>query len=93
MEFKSAKIQLSIYIIWMALLSLCFSMISCDSETSTDRKRSPSYVSPSINYKGQFRKGYVRKSVSTNKNAIRNQARSKYYYETRGKYRRKNKNR
>ena len=89
MEFKSAKIQWSICIIWLGLLSLCFSMISCDSEPTTDQKRSSSYVSPSINYKGQFRKGYVRKSVSTNKNAIRNQARSKYYYETRGKYRRK----
>jgi len=89
MGFKSVKIQSSSSIIWITLLSLSFFMISCDSESTTDQKRSPSYVSPSINYKGQFRKGYVRKSVSTNKNAIRNQARSKYYYETRGKYRRK----
>lgn len=89
MEFKSDKIQSSSSIFWMTLLSLSFFMISCDSESSTDRERSPAYVPPSINYKGQFRKGYVRKSVSTNKNAIRNQARSKYYYETRGKYRRR----
>jgi hypothetical protein len=49
------------------------------------------YAPPTINYKGQFRKGYVRKSVSTNPNAIRNQSKSKYYFETRGKYRRKKK--
>ncbi|MFN5888680.1 MAG: Clp protease N-terminal domain-containing protein, partial [Flavobacteriales bacterium] len=37
------------------------------------------YVPPTTTYKGQFRKGYVRKSVSTNPNAIRNQSKSKYY--------------
>ena len=49
------------------------------------------YVPPTINYKGQFRKGYIRKSVSTNPNAIRNQFKSKYYYKTKGKYMRKRK--
>ena len=49
------------------------------------------YVKPSIDYKGKFRKGYVRKSVSTNKNAVKNQNKSKYYYKTKGKYRRKSK--
>lgn len=49
------------------------------------------YVKPSIDYKGRFRKGYVRKPVSTDKNAIKNQNRSKYYYETRGKYRKRKK--
>lgn len=47
------------------------------------------YVKPSIDRNGKFRKGYVRRSVSTNKNAIKNQNRSRYYYKTRGKYRRK----
>ena len=60
---------------------------------SCDLKRSDSaggtYVKPTITRTGKFRKGYVRKSVSTNKNAIRNQNRSRYYYQTRGKYRRK----
>ena len=51
----------------------------------------PIYVANSINYKGQFRKGYVKKSVSTRPNAIRNQSKSRYYYKTRGKYRRKKK--
>jgi hypothetical protein len=60
---------------------------------SCDLKRSDSaggtYVKPTITRTGKFRKGYVRKSVSTNKNAIRNQNRSRYYYQTRGKYRRR----
>ena len=60
---------------------------------SCDLKRSDSaggtYVKPTITRTGKFRKGYVRKSVSTNKNAIRNQNRSRYYYKTRGKYRRR----
>jgi hypothetical protein len=60
---------------------------------SCDLKRSDlaggTYVKPTITRTGKFRKGYVRKSVSTNKNAIRNQNRSRYYYQTRGKYRRK----
>jgi hypothetical protein len=60
---------------------------------SCDLKRSDSaggtYVKPTITRAGKFRKGYVRKSLSTNKNAIRNQNRSRYYYQTRGKYRRK----
>ena len=79
MECKSAKIQCCSIKVWMTLLSLSFFMISCDSESSTDRERSPAYVPPSINYKGQFRKGYVRKSVSTDKNALKKQAKAKYF--------------
>lgn len=61
--------------------------VACDGKRSD--KAGGSYVKPSVNYKGQFRKGHVRKKVSTDKNAIKNQARSRYYYHTRGKYRRK----
>ncbi len=64
-----------------------FLIPSCDFKKSDDSNRS--YVKPSVNYKGQMRKGHVRKKVSTDKNAIKNRNRSKYYYETRGKYRRK----
>jgi hypothetical protein len=62
---------------------------SCDFKKSDDA--GGTYVKPSIDYKGKMRKGYVRKKVSTDKNAIKNQNRSRYYYQTRGKYRRKNK--
>lgn len=49
------------------------------------------YVKPSIDYKGKFRKGHVRRAVSTRKDAVKSQNRSRYYYQTRGKYRRKSK--
>ena len=47
------------------------------------------YVNPSIDKNGKFRKGHIRKSVSTDKNAIIKRAKSKYYYHTKGKYRKK----
>jgi hypothetical protein len=46
---------------------------------------------PTITRTGKFRKGLVCKNVSTDKNAMKNQNRSRYYYQTRGKHRR-NKN-
>ncbi len=60
-------------------------MTACDSGTG----KKPVYVSPSIDYKGHFRKGHIRMPASTNRNALKNQNRSRYYYQTRGKYRRK----
>jgi hypothetical protein len=60
---------------------------SCDFKKSDDTNRT--YVKPSVNYKGQMRKGHDRKKVSTDKNAMKNQNRSRYYYETRGKYRKR----
>ena len=60
---------------------------------SCDLKKSDNaggvYVKPTITRTGKFRKGHVRKNISTDKNAIKNQNRSRYYYHTRGKYRRK----
>jgi len=49
----------------------------------------PVYVSPSINKYGTFRKGHIRMPVSTSKHAFKNRNRSRYYYQTRGKYNRK----
>ena len=66
-------------------------LLGCSDNEETSRAKKSHYVSPPINYKGQFRKGYTRKPVSTKASAIRNQARSKYYYQTRGKYRRNKK--
>ena len=76
-------------IVYLILLSV--GITGCDIKEKEVKTKKASYVSPSINYKGQFRPGYVRKSVSTNPNALRNQTRSKYYYQTKGKYRRKRK--
>ena len=74
-------------IVYLILLSV--GITGCDVKEKKTTPKKATYVSPSINYKGQFRPGYVRKSVSLNPNAIRNQTRSKYYYQTKGKYRRK----
>lgn len=63
-----------------------FSIQSCDIRKSDSA--GGTYVKPSVNYKGQVRKGYVRRKVSLKKNAIKSQNRSRYYYHTRGKYRR-----
>ena len=76
-------------IVYFILISV--GIIGCDIKEKEVKPKKATYVSPSINYKGQFRPGYVRKSVSTNPNALRNQTRSKYYYKTKGKYRRKHK--
>jgi hypothetical protein len=76
-----------IFLFLLLINILTFSLSSCDFKKSD--KAGGSYVKPSVNYKGQTRKGHVRKKVSTDKNAIKNQNRSRYYYETRGKYRRK----
>ncbi len=71
----------------VATIQLFF--IRCDFKKTDDA--GGTYVKPSIDYRGRMRKGYVRKKVSTDKNAIKNRNRSRYYYHTRGKYRRKKK--
>ena len=76
-----------IFLFLLLLNILTFSLPSCDFKKSDNSNRS--YVKPSVDYKGQTRKGHVRKKVSTDKNAIKNRNRSRYYYKTRGKYRRK----
>jgi hypothetical protein len=67
-------------------------LLGCSDNQETNRPKKSYYIPPSVNYKGQFRRGYIRKPVNTKASAIRNQARSKYYYKTRGKYRRSKKN-
>jgi hypothetical protein len=66
---------------------LTFFIPSCDFKKSN--KAGGVYVKPTVTRTGKFRKGHVRKNASTDKNAIKNQNRSRYYYRTRGKYRRK----
>jgi hypothetical protein len=61
----------------------------CDVTPIKERKSGSVYVKPTVTRTGKLRKGYVRKSVSTDKNAVKKQAKSRYYYQTRGKYRRK----
>jgi len=84
------KINLMKMLKYLLLFWFIF-LIGCSDTQEVKRPLKSTYVPPTTNYKGQFRKGYVRKSVSTNPNALRNQTRSKYYYQTKGKYRRKRK--
>ena len=58
------------YLLILTLL-IVYVLPSCDFKKSD--KAGGSYVKPSVNYKGQTRKGHVRKKVSTNKNAVKNQ--------------------
>jgi hypothetical protein len=81
-------LKIFLYILYIFLISS--SLISCDVEDSGGRKRV--YVKPSVDKNGRVRKGHMRMPVSTKKNAVKNQNKSKYYYKTRGKYRRKSKN-
>ena len=61
-------------------------LIRCSDSQEVKRPLKSTFVPPTMNYKGQYRKGYVRKAVSTNPNAMGNQYKSKYYYKTKGKY-------
>jgi hypothetical protein len=69
------------------ILFVSFFLVNCGSGGS-----SYEYVKPSISRYGKFRKGYVRSKVSTKKDALRSQNRSRYYYKTRGKYLRRKSN-
>ena len=60
---------------------LTFSIPSCVFKKSDNA--GGIYVKPTST--GKFRKWHVRKNVSTDKNAIKNHNRSRYYYHTRGK--------
>jgi hypothetical protein len=76
----------------MRLISMMLLMLILGRQSSDNKNQSNGgsvYVEPSMGKNGKCRKGQVRKSVSTSKDAIKNQNRSRYYYQTRGKYRRK----
>lgn len=83
--FKTAVFLFAVIFVF----SFSFSLSSCTDNEGQNNKST--YVKPSIDYKGRYRKGHVRMPSSTKKDAIKNQNKSRYYYQTRGKYRRKNK--
>lgn len=74
------------------LLLLLFQ--SCNNSSSNSEKSSggATYIPPSIDKKGRFRKGHTRFPVSTKKDAYKSRMRSKYYYQIKGKYRARKKN-
>jgi hypothetical protein len=62
-------------------------IVGCGNSSETKGGKGATYVSPSVDYRGRYRKGHVRMPVSLKKDAYKSQARSRYYYHTRGKYR------
>ncbi len=84
-----SRIELFCYLKTMRIFLISFLLLflgvySCDFKKSDSA--GGQYVKPTITRTGKFRKGYFRKKVSTDKNALKNQNRSTYYYRTRGKY-------
>ncbi len=75
----------------LAVIFLFILLVACGNSSDSGTGKKPVYVKPSVDYKGKYRKGHIRMPVSTKKNAIKSQNRSKYYYKTRGKFRRKKK--
>jgi hypothetical protein len=76
------------YMNWKMIL-IVFAIVAIGCSRNNDG--GATYVSPSIDKNGRFRKGYVRMKTSTDKNANANRNRSRYYYKTRGRYRKKSK--
>lgn len=76
---------------YYTLLLLMLLVVSggCDMKPIDRKTSGTTYVKPSIDRRGRYRKGHVRNSVSLKRNAYKSQAKSRYYYQTRGKYRRK----
>ena len=53
-------------------------IVGCDLQPKKERGKGPVYVSPSVDHRGRVRKGHVRMPVSTNKNDVKIQGKSKY---------------
>jgi hypothetical protein len=85
----AAKMAFKNKLRYWTLVCLLMPMLACANSNDGGPAKKPVYVSPSVDYKGKYRKGHARMPVSTNKNAVKNRNRSKYYYQTRGKYHRK----
>jgi hypothetical protein len=67
------------------LIKVCISvfilsLIGCDIQEKKDRKSKSTYVKPYVTQSGKLVKGSVRKSWSSSPNRIKNQNRSKSYY-------------
>jgi hypothetical protein len=56
------------------------SLIGCDIEEKKERKSKSTYVKPYVTQSGKLVRGSVRKSWSSSPNRIKNQNRSKSYY-------------
>ncbi len=64
-------------------------VMSCDMKEKRVKAKDAVYIKPTIDRRGHFRQGHIRMPVSKDKNAISNQSRSRYYYQSKGKYKHK----
>ena len=69
----------------ITLIKVCISffvvsLIGCDIQEKKERKSKSTYVKPYVTQSGKLVKGKVRKSWSSSPNRIKNQNRSKSYY-------------
>ncbi len=67
------------------LIKVCISLlvlyfIGCDIQEKKERKSKSTYVKPYVTQSGKLVRGGVRKSWSSSPNRIKNQNRSKSYY-------------
>ncbi len=67
------------------LIKVCISffilsLIGCDIQEKKERKSKSTYVKPYVTQSGKLVRGSVRKSWSSSPNRIKNQNRSKSYY-------------
>jgi hypothetical protein len=67
------------------LIKVCISffvvfLLGCDIQEKKDRKSKSTYVKPYVTQSGKLVRGGVRKSWSSSPNRIKNQNRSKSYY-------------
>ena len=82
-------IKLLNILLLLVLVAFTATIMRCNQTTEENKAKAPVYVKPSIDKNGKYRRGHVRMPVSTKKDAFKNRTRSKYYYHTRGKYRKK----
>ena len=86
---RGCILNLIVMLLGASLCLIPLLLLSSCSGGSDSNTRKGSYVKPSIDSRGRFRKGHYRRPVSTSKDVYKNRARSRTYYHTKGKYRRK----
>ncbi len=78
---------LNLMLLFVIGVAIIISISSCNN--SGEDNSGAVYVKPSVDYKGKYRKGHIRTPVSSKPDAMKSRNRSRYYYHTMGKYRKR----
>jgi hypothetical protein len=78
----------NLMMLFFGMLILIVTTFSSCSNSSSDNSGAV-YVKPSVDYKGKYRKGHIRMPRSSKPDAMKSRNRSRYHYQTRGKYRKR----